>query len=62
MNKEPDINFIEMPETLKAKYQYYTKAEITKLREAGYTDNFFSLEDGIADYVQNFLMNDRKIW
>lgn len=62
MKKEPVIDFIEMPENLKAKYQYYTKAEMSKLREAGYTASFYSLEDGISDYVQNYLMNDKKIW
>ncbi|MGN0731919.1 MAG: ADP-glyceromanno-heptose 6-epimerase [Treponema sp.] len=62
MKKEPVIDFIEMPENLKAKYQYYTKAEISKLREAGYTDSFYSLEDGISDYVQNYLMNGKEIW
>ena len=51
-----------MPKNLKAKYQYYTKAEMSKLREAGYTASFYSLEDGISDYVQNYLMNDKKIW
>lgn len=56
MNQAPDIEFIDMPEHLKGKYQYFTEAETTKLRAAGYTKSFTSLEDGVADYVQNYLM------
>lgn len=57
MNLEPCIEFIEMPEVLREKYQYYTKAEMKKLRSVGYKDSFYSLEDGAKDYVQNYLMN-----
>ena len=56
MGIEPNIEFIEMPETLRGKYQYYTQAEMSKLREAGYDKEFYSLEDGAKDYVQNYLM------
>ena len=45
-----------MPETLREKYQYRTEADMTKLREAGYEEPFTSLEDGVADYVKNYLM------
>lgn len=55
MGKAPKINYIEMPETLKSKYQYYTQAEMDKLRKAGYTKEFTSLEDGIKDYIQTYL-------
>ncbi len=55
MNKEPQIDYIEMPEHLKAKYQYFTKADTTKLRNAGYNKETTSLEDGMKDYVQNYL-------
>ncbi len=55
MNKEPQIDYIEMPEHLKAKYQYFTKADTTKLRNAGYKKETTSLEDAIRDYVQNYL-------
>lgn len=52
---EPNIRYIEMPDYLKKKYQYYTKAEMRKLREAGYEKPFRNLEDGVKDYVQNHL-------
>ena len=53
---EPKINYIDMPEEIKDKYQYYTQANVAKLREAGYDKPFTSLEDGAKDYVQNYLM------
>ena len=52
---EPNIKYIEMPEHLKNKYQYYTKAEMSKLREAGYSKPFMDLEAGAKDYVQEHL-------
>ncbi|MEM9469223.1 MAG: ADP-glyceromanno-heptose 6-epimerase [Pseudomonadota bacterium] len=55
---EPKIQYMEMPETLKPKYQYYTQAEMTKLREAGYVEDFTSLEDGVKDYVQNYMAEE----
>lgn len=59
---EPNIRYVEMPETLKAKYQYYTQAKMQKLREVGYKDDFYSLEEGVVDYVQNYLMNQYEIY
>jgi ADP-L-glycero-D-manno-heptose 6-epimerase len=53
--KEPKINYIDMPESLRDKYQYYTQAEMSKLREAGYTKPFTELEDGITKYVKDYL-------
>ncbi len=44
-----------MPESLRNKYQYYTEAKPDKLRAAGYTRPFTTLEDGIQDYVKNYL-------
>jgi len=55
MGKSPKIDYIDMPPSLREKYQYYTKAEISKLRAAGYDKKMTSLEDGVATYVQNFL-------
>lgn len=56
MGRKPKIEFIEMPETLRGKYQYFTQAEIGKLRKAGgYTRSFTTLEDGVADYVSEHL-------
>ena len=56
MDKKPNIEFIDMPEDIRDKYQYFTEATMTKLRKIGYAKPFHSLEDGIADYVQNYLM------
>jgi ADP-L-glycero-D-manno-heptose 6-epimerase len=56
MRKPENIGFIDTPDDLRGKYQYYTCANIEKLRSIGYNEPFFSLEDGIEDYVQNYLM------
>jgi ADP-L-glycero-D-manno-heptose 6-epimerase len=58
MNKPPSVAYIDMPETLKPKYQYFTEANMKRLRDAGYTKPFASLEDGVKDYVQNYLMKE----
>lgn len=55
---EPRIQYMEMPDGLKPKYQYYTQAEMSKLREAGYDKPFTSLEDGVKDYVQNYMAKE----
>ena len=53
-----NIEYIDMPEHLRAKYQYFTEANIDKLRGIGYNEPFHSLEDGTADYVVNYLSNN----
>lgn len=53
--KEPKINYIDMPEQLREKYQYFTQADMNKLRQAGYNNDFTSLEDGVRDYVENYM-------
>ncbi len=58
MDKGSNIEYIEMPESIRNQYQYYTQADITKLREAGYDKELTSLEDAIKDYVQNYLQKD----
>jgi len=58
MDKPISIEFIEMPENLKEKYQYFTQANIDKIRKAGYTKPISSLEDSVNDYVQNYLMKN----
>jgi ADP-L-glycero-D-manno-heptose 6-epimerase len=55
MNRQPDIRFIEMPEILREKYQYFTQAEPAKLRKAGYVKQFLSLEEGVDNYVRTHL-------
>ena len=54
------IKFVEMPEDLRGKYQYFTEAKMDKLKKAGYSRDFTSLEDGVKDYVQNYLMKEDK--
>lgn len=56
MGKPVQIDFIDMPETLKGKYQYFTEAEIGKLRAAGYNRAFTSLEDAVTDYIRNYYL------
>ncbi len=52
MGREPNIKFIDMPETLRSRYQYFTQADGRKLRAAGYDRPFTPLEEGVKDYVQ----------
>ncbi|MDP4174943.1 MAG: ADP-glyceromanno-heptose 6-epimerase [Bacteroidota bacterium] len=61
MNKPVKIEYTDMPETLKDKYQYYTQANNAKLCAAGYTKPITSLEDGVKDYVENYLMKDKHL-
>jgi ADP-L-glycero-D-manno-heptose 6-epimerase len=61
MGREVNIEYIPMPEALRDKYQYYTQADMSKLRQAGYTKDTISLEDAIGDYVQNYLAKDAYI-
>ena len=58
MKSEVLIDYIDMPETLRSKYQYLTEAKMEKLRAAGYESEFVSLEDGIRDYVVNYLSQE----
>lgn len=58
MGREPAISYIDMPEEIKSKYQYFTEAKMQKLRDCGYKEPFTSLEDGVKDYVQNYLMKE----
>ena len=52
------IEFTPMPEDLRGKYQYFTEAEMVKLKRAGYMKKFHTLEEGIKDYVQNYLAKE----
>lgn len=55
LDQAPVIRFIDMPEDIRDKYQYFTEANMDKLRKAGYTEKFYSLEEGVDDYVRNYL-------
>ncbi len=55
---EPAIEFIDMPMDIREKYQYFTEAEMSKLKSIGYDQPFHSLEAGVHDYVGNYLKSD----
>jgi len=59
LGKEPVIEYIDTPEDIRDKYQYFTEADMSKLRKAGYKDEFYSLEEGINTYVSNFLLEKK---
>jgi ADP-L-glycero-D-manno-heptose 6-epimerase len=61
LGKKPKIEFIEMPETIRDKYQYFTQADISRLRVAGYGKKITSLEDAVTDYVRNYLEPDKRL-
>ena len=61
MGKEPNIEYIEMPEILKDKYQYFTQADTAKIKTAGYDKETTSLEDAVKDYIQNYLAKDEYL-
>ena len=61
MGKEPQIEFIDMPDSIRAQYQYHTCAEIEKIRSAGYLRSITSLENAITDYIQNYLLPDKRL-
>jgi ADP-L-glycero-D-manno-heptose 6-epimerase len=55
MNKPSNIEYIDMPESIRNQYQYFTQADISKLRKAGYKKQITLLEDVIKEYIQNYL-------
>ena len=61
LKRKPKIEFIEMPEAIRDKYQYFTQANLVRLRAAGYTAPVTSLEDAVSDYVRNYLVPDQRL-
>ncbi|MHA8098628.1 ADP-glyceromanno-heptose 6-epimerase [Aquirufa aurantiipilula] len=61
MGKETQINYIDTPIDIRDKYQYFTEANMSKLRNIGFTQPFHTLEDGVKDYVQNYLLK-KSYW
>ena len=59
MNLKPDIEYIEMPDKLKEKYQYFTQATMDKIWAKGFGHKFHTLEEGVSDYVK-FLKGAEK--
>ena len=56
-----NIQFVEMPEFLRDKYQYFTEAKIEKIRKYGFGNTLFSLEEAVQDYVNNYLIPDQRL-
>lgn len=61
MNKMEQIEFVDTPADIRDKYQYFTEANMNKLRSIGYAKPFHSLEDGVADYVKNYLAENKYL-
>ena len=61
LDKEPVIEFIDTPLDIRDRYQYFTEADMNKLRSVGYKEGFYSLEEGVDTYVKNFLL-DKKYY
>lgn len=58
LGEEPRIEFVDMPEPIRQHYQYYTVADVSRLRETGYARPLHTLQDAVADYVHNYLVPD----
>jgi len=61
LGRPPSIEFIDMPEVLRGKYQYYTRADIAKIRGTGYSRPMTPLADAVRDYVTNYLVPEKKL-
>jgi ADP-L-glycero-D-manno-heptose 6-epimerase len=61
MGREPAVDFIDIPESIRDKYQYFTEADISKLRATGYDTPVTSLVDSVGDYVRGYLDGDRRL-
>ncbi len=61
LGRPPEIEFIDMPESIREQYQYYTCADISKLRETGYSPETTALEDAVRDYVTGYLVPNRHL-
>lgn len=61
VEKRPVIEFIDMPDAIRDKYQYFTQADISRLQTDGYRAKITPLEDAVADYVQNYLEPDKRL-
>ena len=60
MDVEPNIEYFDMPASIRDQYQYHTEANMQKIKETGYTDDAMSLEEGVTDYVKNYLIPGNK--
>ncbi|MDP6963419.1 MAG: ADP-glyceromanno-heptose 6-epimerase [Planctomycetota bacterium] len=60
LDKEPQVGFVDTPIEIRDKYQYFTEADMSKLKQVGYTQEPTSLEDGVRDYVVNYLLKEDR--
>ncbi len=61
MGKTVNIDYIDLPKSLSQKYQYFTEANLSKVKKAGYTKSLSTLEDGVTDYVKNYLLKNNYL-
>lgn len=61
LDLKPIIEYVEMPDNIKNQYQYFTEANLSKIRNAGYKNSITNLEDSVRDYVQNYLMKNQYL-
>ncbi|MFN0033152.1 MAG: ADP-glyceromanno-heptose 6-epimerase [Flavobacteriales bacterium] len=62
MGVQPDITFVDTPIDIRDKYQHFTEADMSKLKSIGYDEPFHTLEEGVHDYVANYLLKGKKIY
>ena len=58
--KPDDIKYIDMPSDLKGKYQYYTQANVDKIKSIGFQKDFRNLKEGVTDYLENYLLTSDR--
>jgi len=58
LNKPVNIEYVDMPADIREKYQYFTEANLSKLRDAGYDKPIMNVEEGVTDYVKNYLLKE----
>lgn len=61
LGREPQVDFVDIPELIRDKYQYYTRADVSKLRASGYARPMTPLPQAVADYVKNYLVPDKRL-
>jgi ADP-L-glycero-D-manno-heptose 6-epimerase len=61
LGKPQSVDYVEMPESIRGKYQYYTCADISKIKRAGYSGRMTSLEDAVSDYIKNYLVTGKRL-
>jgi len=61
LNKPVNIEFIDMPEEIKNKYQYFTEADMTKIKLTGYDKKIMNVREGVMDYIKNYLLKEKYL-